>query len=181
MPAQLEHAFCLGILYVHSHGKESDVKQVILGLSLFFIASAASATCSVAQLAGNYSALLSWIDSGREGFITGMLEVKPGGGAVLRGASLTYLDGTQLVQREGSAVGRLGIARQCTGTLDLKFNDRASNSEVALISGSVSVAGGRTNPSLQGSMIVDIKNPAPNNVFVRRNLLGRLNLDKIGF
>ena len=156
------------------------MKQLFMSLC-FVVSAAASAECTTSQISGDYSALVNWEDAGTDGFITGILEIRAGGGAVLRGARLTYLDGANLVERVGSAVGRIGVARQCTGFLELSFTDRDSDSEVAIINGNVLISGNQVRPGIGGSAVIDIKNPAPNNVFVRRDLLGQLSIQKSDF
>ena len=155
----------------------------LLFVSLFSLlfASTVSADCTTSNISGNYSALFTWEGDGADGFITGALEIRSGGGVVLRGARLTYRDGSNLVERVGSAVGRIGVARQCTGFMELSFTDRDSDSEVGIINGSIVVSGNRLRPQIDGSAVIDLKDPAPTNVFVYRDLLGRLTIQKTDF
>ena len=155
--------------------------QLLVLALMALMGNVAHAACSMAQIAGDYALMINWSDAGQDGFISGKLEVNTGGRAVLRGAQLTYKEGASLVNREGSATGRIGVAPLCIGELDLSFVHRASNSEVAEISTTLVVGGDRLSPSIQGAAAIDIKDPAPNNVYTKRNLLGRLSLQKTSF
>lgn len=155
--------------------------KILILLLMTMIGNAAHASCSTAQIAGDYALMLNWSDAGQDGFISGRLEINTGGRAVLRGAQLTYKDGASLIKREGSATGKIGVAPLCIGKLELSFVHRASNSEVANVSTTLVVGGDRFAPLIQGAAAIDIKNPAPSNVYFKRNLLGQLSLQKTNF
>ena len=156
------------------------VRLLVLVL-MAVIGNVTHAACNTAQIAGDYALMINWSDAGQDGFISGKLEINTGGRAVLRGAQLTYKDGASLIKREGFATGKIGVAPLCIGELELSFAHRASNSEVAKISTTLVVGGDRFSPSIQGAAAIDIKNPAPNNVSYKRNLLGQVSLQKTNF
>lgn len=155
--------------------------KILILLIMTMIGNTAYAACSTAQIAGDYALMINWSDAGQDGFISGKLEINTGGRAVLRGAQLTYKDGASLINREGSATGKIGVAPLCIGELQLSFVHRESNSEVANISTTLVVGGDRFAPLIQGAAAIDIKNPAPNNVSYKRNLLGQMSLQKTNF
>lgn len=150
----------------------------IFAIFLLVTAGNAHAACSVPQIAGDYALMLTWLDSGREGFISGKLELSGGGRAVLRGAKMIYFDGSSLITRDGFATGQIGVAPQCTGYLELNFVHRDSNSTVAIIDGPLVAAGDRSSVSMTGMASLAIRNPAPNNVTIKSNLLARMTVQK---
>ena len=158
---------------------ESLMNRWIFAILLLVATGNAHAACSVPQIAGDYALMLTWLDSGREGFISGRLELSAGGRAVLRGAKMTYVDGSSLITRDGSATGKIGMAPQCTGYLELTFVHRDSNSQVAAIDGSLVAAGDRSSVSMTGMASVAIRNPAPNNVTIKSNLLASMTMQRI--
>ena len=146
---------------------------------IFFLCSMqASAACNLPLIAGEYSLFLKWDDTGYEGAVVGKLDVASGGRAVLRGAKLTYRNQYgNLTNREGSAVGRMGIAPQCTGVLELSLTDRNLEAEVAVVSANFAISGGRVDTTMSGLANVDIK--LPGDQVLKSKLLGSLILQRL--
>ena len=138
------------------------------------------AECGTPQIAGDFALSSEWIYQGRDAYMTGKLEVSPGGRAVLRGGRLIYQDGDELVLRVGSAVGKIGVAPQCTAVLTLTFDERSTASEVANLEGNLVVSGDRALPVIVGTSLISIKQPGLNNYYAR-DLLGAVVLRGIRF
>ena len=152
--------------------------RVAVALILFLSSMHVGAACNLPLISGEYSLFLKWDDPTYEGAIVGKLEIASGGRSVLRGAKLIYRDRFgKLINREGSAVGRMGVAPQCTGFLELSMTDRDLASEVAVISAEVVIAGGRSTTQISGIAQADIKGPG--NQIVVSNLLAPVRLEKI--
>jgi len=155
--------------------------RLIATLLLSTLAGIARADCSVSQLSGNYAFFVSWIDAGREGFMSGKMELSAGGRAVLRGARLSYKDNSGLVLREGFATGKFGVAAMCTGYLEIEFTDRDADAKIASLTGDIVVSGSRVDPDIQGASRLTIKALPPSLQVIRTDLLGRLSMRRSSF